>query len=199
MKNLKMIAFMLAIISCSLLSCKKKELLSDPISSKELSEQTSKTITTTPLAILPQVWGPPPSNGIALTRLYNPYQGVHMLANPEETYVLLAQKVKRGSNWFPAWVNEGILGYGLRSGGKPLYRFYAIDDHYFSTNSSIPAGYVLEGIQTYVYTSATSGYRPIYAFSTISGKTDHVYTANPNELNGNSAWRNEGIAFYLMY
>ncbi|MBB2146761.1 hypothetical protein GM921_14755 [Pedobacter sp. LMG 31464] len=143
-------------------------------------------------------WITPPSAGyIPLFRLYKTTNGKHHLASTIEMQNLT-------STLGGGWINEGLMVFLKESGTNPIYRFYSPsgDNHYFSTSSVIPAGYISEGMIGY----GASGPIPVdagksvYRYLRIKGGSGHFYTTNYNELGGgNSTWSYEGIAFYLYY
>lgn len=79
-----------------------------------------------------------------------------------------------------------------------IYKFTFGANMKNSLGTTTLSGYVLEGIQGYAYLSPGPGLKPIYVHATKKGSTDHVYTADYNELGaGNFTWCYEGIAFYV--
>lgn len=230
MKTLKILliksSLMLLFIATVLFSCKKQEISVDEnlkakkialeaVQDPELlpSEDGGGGGGTSPTSYVPPGFGTttPNANYYALHRLFNAYTYVHMLAGPTEALSLLNTFTTHfGPSPMPDWTYEGALGnifISQQPETVPLYRYYrgSNEDHYYSTVNAVPAGYVSEGIQGYVYNSGPSTAslvslrKPIYVYSTTSGKADHVYTTNFNELgNGNSHWRYEGIAFWLQ-
>ena len=136
---------------------------------------------------------PPPAGYSSIYRMYNSSSGKHLLAGRTEADNLT-------SYGGTPWVNEGLMGFVNNTSGEPIYRFYSNSaGHYFSTNSTAPAGYVSEGLIGYGWSAPmTALSTPVYRYVRISGGTKHLYTTNYSELAGNPSWRYEGIEFHLF-
>ena len=85
----------------------------------------------------------------------------------------------------------------------PLYRYWNcnIGDHFYTTNWNELGpgknGWVLEGIQCYVYPKQVVGTVPLYRYWNPN-IGDHFYTTNWSELgSGKYGWRYEGIQCYV--
>lgn len=78
-----------------------------------------------------------------------------------------------------------------------LYRFYSRgdNDHYYSTSSSTPRGFVAEGITAYVYSRQVPGTVPMYQ-SYNSALKDHYYTTVLADT-GTYGYKLDGIVGYI--
>jgi hypothetical protein len=106
------------------------------------------------------------------------------------------------------WLDENVLGKAYKSsvlGTVPLYRYFnkSSGDHMYTIDpneaNGLPAiGFVAEGISGYVYGSQVTNTIPVYRYLS-NNSHGHFYTYDYNELGaGNSGYRYEGVAFYVL-
>ncbi len=93
----------------------------------------------------------------------------------------------QASNYFYLFSNE-------RPGTVRIYRYYDSDssDHFYTTSSSTPGGYVSEGVVGWGFTSAGSNRVPIYRWYRAD-HGDHRYTTSSSTPSG---YVGEGIEWY---
>jgi hypothetical protein len=129
---------------------------------------------------------------------------------------------KTGGKCVPAWI-EGYVFNSQVYGTVPLYRFYSTlnGDHYYSTNPSIPANYIIEDtkrITGYVYPKTGSilpSFRiPMVQFHTLING-DNAFTNNlekiydgvnygaygflkPSIYEDPRGYKNYGTQFYIL-
>jgi hypothetical protein len=106
------------------------------------------------------------------------------------------------------WLDENVLGKAYKSsvlGTIPLYRYFNKNsgDHMYTIDpneaNGLPAiGFVAEGITGYVYGSQVANTIPVYRYLS-NNSHGHFYTYDYSELGGgNSGYRYEGVAFYVL-
>jgi hypothetical protein len=100
-------------------------------------------------------------------------------------------------------LRQMIGGVAPMAVSTALYRYWnaAITDHFYTTNWSELGpgryGWVLEGIQCYIFPQVAPGTVPLYRYW-HPGIGDHFYTTNFSELgSGRYGWGYEGIQGYV--
>jgi hypothetical protein len=106
------------------------------------------------------------------------------------------------------WLDENVLGKAYKSsvlGTVPLYRYFnkSSGDHMYTIDPNegsnlLTIGFVAEGISGYVYGSQVTNTIPVYRYLS-NNSHGHFYTYDYGELGGgNSGYRYEGVAFYVL-
>ncbi|QXV66333.1 hypothetical protein INP83_04410 [Mucilaginibacter sp. 21P] len=107
------------------------------------------------------------------------------------------------------WYEEGVLGKAYKSnnvsGTVPLYRYFNKNsgDHMYTRDvneaNTLPGiGFVSEGIVGYIPSTQTTNTKPVYRYLS-NNSHGHFFTYDYSELgSGNSGYRYEGIAFFVL-
>ncbi len=140
---------------------------------------------------------------VAVMRLYNPYNGEHLLTTAQNEIT---------ANLNAGWRPDGIAWYSPAA-GDPVYRLYNpySHDHYYTSNTEEIAGLVKLGWvkdfettdgQTPVFYSDTENslYPIVQFFNPYVTEGTHLWTMDMNEIDTleDAGWEYQGVKWYAL-